>query len=549
MLANVFTKTVRDRTLGMLIGSVSIGVMLVFGMAVYRDIDTSFYYDLPPAMLELMGIPPEGDAGGIAFGAMYNLIGVFVLAGLAISMGSSAIAGEERDGTFGLLLGNPVSRRGVVLSKSLSIIVITGLGALVLWGFGLLAPAVMDVDMGGLHVEATILAMFLNALVYGFLALAVGSWSGNRGAASGVAVTVMLVGYLGASLLPLIESLADFAQVFPWYYFSDSQPVINGTNWAHTGVLIGLSVVFFAVAYASVARRDLKEKSTEVTIADRLRANPRTQKVMEKIAGSARVSRISIKTASEFQGLLVITSMVLFYMGLIMGPLYSIIPSDIVDFFDDFPEALIAMIGGADMSTAAGFIQGEIFSITAPVTIIIVTVVMGARALAGEEEKHTMGLLLSNPITRSQVIVEKTVAMILYAVIVGVATFLGVWIGVLLGGVELSAMDIAATSFLLTLLGLVFGGVALAVGAATGRSRVASGTAAGVAVAAYFVWSFFPLSESFEAWAVLSPFQFFLGSDPLTSGMAWGDAAILAAIFVVLVAASIPLFERRDLRG
>ncbi|MGH3650859.1 MAG: hypothetical protein ACRDU9_09145 [Acidimicrobiia bacterium] len=41
----------------------------------------------------------------------------------------------------------------------------------------------------------------------------------------------------------------------------------------------------------------------------------------------------------------------------------------------------------------------------------------------------------------------------------------------------------------------------------------------------------------------------FLGSDPLATGMAWGDAAVLVAIFVVLVGRSIPLFERRDLRG
>jgi ABC-type transport system involved in multi-copper enzyme maturation permease subunit len=31
--------------------------------------------------------------------------------------------------------------------------------------------------------------------------------------------------------------------------------------------------------------------------------------------------------------------------------------------------------------------------------------------------------------------------------------------------------------------------------------------------------------------------------------MAWGDAAILTAIFLALVVVSVPLFKRRDLRG
>ena len=56
-------------------------------------------------------------------------------------------------------------------------------------------------------------------------------------------------------------------------------------------------------------------------------------------------------------------------------------------------------------------------------------------------------------------------------------------------------------------------------------------------------------SESFEPFAVLSPFHYFLSSDPLVNGMDWGHAGVLVGIFVVLVAAAVPLFDRRDLRG
>ena len=57
------------------------------------------------------------------------------------------------------------------------------------------------------------------------------------------------------------------------------------------------------------------------------------------------------------------------------------------------------------------------------------------------------------------------------------------------------------------------------------------------------------LSDTFAPLAKYSPFYFYLGSDPLNNGMAWGDAAILIGLFVVLVALSIPLWSRRDLRG
>lgn len=550
MFANVFTKTVRDRTFGMLIAAVSIGVMLAFSLAVYRDVDTSFYYDLPTAVQDLFGIPQGGEGlGGVAFGAMYNAIAAFVLAGLAITMGAAAIAGEERNGTIGILLGNPRSRRNIVVSNSLALVAVVGVGALLLWGFGVWAPELLDADITGVHVGAATFALFVNALVYGFLALAIGAWTGNRGAASGTAVAVMVVGYLAASILPLIEGLENVAKIFPWYYYSSPQPVTNGVSWGHVGVMAGLVVAFFVVAYIGVARRDLKEKSTQVTLLDRLRANPRTQKMMERIAGSARVSRISIKTASEFQGVFVITSMIMFYLGILMGPLFALVPDELKDFFSQFPDALIAMIGGADMSTPAGFLQGEIFSLTGPVAFIVLTAVMGSRAIAGEEERHTMGLLLGNPITRTHVVVEKTIAMVFYAIVLGVITFVAVWAGVLLGGLDVSGWDIAATSALLVLLGLVFGGLALAIGAATGRSRLSGGITAAVGVAAYFVWSFFPLSPSFEGWALLSPFHYYLGSDPLVNGMDWSDAAVLAVSFLALIALAVPLWERRDLRG
>ena len=161
-----------------------------------------------------------------------------------------------------------------------------------------------------------------------------------------------------------------------------------------------------------------------------------------------------------------------------------------------------------------------------------------------------MGLLMGNSITFTRVVIEKALAMVAVTLAVGFATFLGTWLGVLLGGVDdLPVGNIAAASVLVTLLGLLFGGVALAIGAATGRSRLASSVTAGLAVLSYFVFSFFPLSEAFAGWADISPFTLYLGGEPLTDGMAWGDAAILAGIFLALVAVSPKLIARRDLRG
>ena len=117
MLATVFAKTFRDRWRGMAIAVAALAVMLLLAMAVYASFDFALYDDLPEAFRSLMSIPDNADAGSLAIGVLYGFYGAFTLAGLAISMGSASIAGEEKDGTIGLLLGNPKSRSHVLLSK------------------------------------------------------------------------------------------------------------------------------------------------------------------------------------------------------------------------------------------------------------------------------------------------------------------------------------------------------------------------------------------------------------------------------------------------
>ena len=549
MQATISLKTAGDRWKALTIGVVCLSLFLLYGMTVYRDVDVGFYSELPDAVRKLMGIPPGADVGGLAYGAMYGFAASLTMASLALSMGSASIASEERNGTMGLLLGNPKSRTHVLASKALTMVVLIGLGSLVLWGTGHVVPALLDVSITGIHVGSLMIHIFVNALFYGFLAMGIGAWTGNGTVASGATAGVMVLSYFAVGLLPLAESLASVARIFPWYYFDSSQPLINGASWGHLTVLLIGIVVFAVVAVVGVNRRDLRSQTVGATLIDRLRANPRTQKVVERLAGSTRVSHIWIKTASEHQGLLIVTAYTMFLMmGVIIGPFYALLDEDIKGLADQLPEVLLAMVGNGDLSTPEGFYQIETFSLMAPIAVMVVTVVIASRALAGEEERRTIGLLLANPIKRSKIIIEKSVTMVLYAFVVGFATFAGVALGSMFGGLGLDVGNIAATSLLVTLLGLVFGALALAIGAARGHAKVAANATIGTALALYLVNSFVPLNDSISGLAQWSPFYYYLTSDPLTNGMHWGHAGVLAALAVILIAVSVPLFDKRDLR-
>jgi hypothetical protein len=167
MLTNVFTKTTRDRWIGAAVAGGAISLWLLLGASVYRDIDLSIYTDMPEFMRNLMGIPEGADVGSLAYSVVLGFAGAVTLASLALSMGSASIAGEEKNGTFGLLLGNPKTRTSLLVSKAGSMVLLTGAAALILWGGGIVVPKMLDFETGGMFLEAIIFHLFVNAIIHG----------------------------------------------------------------------------------------------------------------------------------------------------------------------------------------------------------------------------------------------------------------------------------------------------------------------------------------------------------------------------------------------
>jgi ABC-2 type transport system permease protein len=399
-------------------------------------------------------------------------------------------------------------------------------------------------DVGALSVH-----LFAVVIFFGFLAMAIGAWTGKRGDAAGAAVGLMFVSIFVVGLLPLVEGWENLAKIFPWYYFNGSEPLVNGIDWGHISLLFMGSTVFVIISILGLNRRDLKNQSLGVGLLDRLRSNKWMRHIVNRLVGSARVSHVWIKTFSEHQVILIITAYVMFLiMGLLIGPIYNWLPAEVFDIFDQFPEEILAAFGSGNMSTPEGFYQIETFGLMAPIAVMLVTIAVGARALAGEEERRTIGLLLANPIKRSRIVIEKAWTMVVCAFTIGFTIFAGVWLGSLLGGLGLNVGNIAATCLLVTLLGLVIGSIALALSAATGRVRIAIFGSIGAALVFYITSSFLPLNENLANLAKLSPHYYYLSSDPLLTGMDWGHGAILAGLTLVLVALSVGLFQRRDLK-
>jgi ABC-2 type transport system permease protein len=219
------------------------------------------------------------------------------------------------------------------------------------------------------------------------------------------------------------------------------------------------------------------------------------------------------------------------------------------DVIDQMPKALRDLFTagiGVDLDTGAGYVYMEMLSFMVPLLVLIYAVNAGSAAVAGEEERHTMDLLLATPVTRTRIAVEKYAAMA-----VGVAMLVvGMGAALVVFGaaadMQLSTANVAAAMLHLGMLGLVFGALALFVGAASGRVAVARGVTALVAVVAYVVNGFAPSVSWLQPVRKLSPFYQYIGHDPIRHGVSLAALGIAAATAAVLVAAAVAAFRRRD---
>jgi ABC-2 type transport system permease protein len=222
--------------------------------------------------------------------------------------------------------------------------------------------------------------------------------------------------------------------------------------------------------------------------------------------------------------------------------------SEFADLLESYPEAMLALFGidPQEFLTASGFIHGELYSAMLPTVFLIFTIMRGAAATAGEEQDGTMDLTLSVPVSRDRVVIDKFLAMAAMTSALGASLVVIFLAGNPLVDLELSVAGIIAINLGLVLMSLLFGALAMAIGAWSGRRVLAAGVAAGVAVAAFFINGLAALVDALEVPQKLSPFYWLLDSKPLNNGFDWAGLTLLAATTAVLLAAALWAFRCRD---
>jgi ABC-2 type transport system permease protein len=185
-----------------------------------------------------------------------NFVPLIVLL-LTIGYGASSLAGQNEDGTLGLIATLPLSRRRIALQKTATM-VLQAVPVTLATMLCVLAGRGFDLTINTTGLIGVTTGSLLLGVDFGATAMLVGAVTGSRGSAIGVTSGFAAASYLLSSLAPAVSWLhpARYASVF-FYAVGDGQ-VSHGLPLGWAGVLVAVAALAVAGCLAAIDRLDVR---------------------------------------------------------------------------------------------------------------------------------------------------------------------------------------------------------------------------------------------------------------------------------------------------
>jgi ABC-2 type transport system permease protein len=241
-------------------------------------------------------------------------------------------------------------------------------------------------------------------------------------------------------------------------------------------------------------------------------------------------------------------------LSLVIGALVPLFNSQmIVELFESLPPIILAMAGIDEemriLATTEGILAVAFFT-RFSLIFSFYPIIMGLRVTTNEEEEGIMDVLLSLPVRRWEIVLERFMAYIVTMIVILVVIFIGLLLGVTLAGLHVDLGQIAvALASSLPLLSVLLA-FTMCVGTILRGRRMVLAVATLFAVSSYILETTANMLRQTGGMAGLiesvSVYNYFDVTQIIQTGVRWGHVFGLSALAALLLLASLWLFQRRE---
>lgn len=196
---------------------------------------------------------PEGFLNMELYSYMPVVLGIFV-----VLAGSGLLAADEEKGFLDLVMGHPIGRTSLFFGRLLGFVATT-LAILALMWLGIMIgmqwSTYMNFGWGEMWLPN--LSLLAQLLLFGSIALFFSMVLPSRRLAASAAGLVLVASFFINGMAELDPGVAKIAKYLPMKYYQGGLAAAH-MNWEWFGGLMGVALVFMALAWWRFVRRDIR---------------------------------------------------------------------------------------------------------------------------------------------------------------------------------------------------------------------------------------------------------------------------------------------------
>lgn len=254
------------------------------------------------------------------------------------------------------------------------------------------------------------------------------------------------------------------------------------------------------------------------------------------------------ETRRRVKGTVALTLVVSLYTAFIVW-YYAALPDvDYEELFADMPPAMIEAFGIDALGTIEGFLAVQIFNFVWLLALGLYFAYAAAGLVASEMESGGIDLLVSFPLSRTQLLLEKFATLLLPLVTLNVVVGTLMYAMIVAIGESIDPVHLALVFLLSIPYLLVCAAIGLVFSVSVSRTSIAERGAVGVLFLLYLVDAVVAGGTDYEWMQYVSPTNYYEPTPLLVDGSyELLDIGVLIGLFMVLLLCATVLFRRRDL--